>query len=91
MADSREYSKNDVSQHDSSNLGTKNRTYSFKIAKTNEKLSKTLSKNALKLKMAAAINDPKILNQSKDMMEDDSEVRSNPLNFHSDPTSSQTV
>ena len=41
--------------------------------------------------MSAAVNDPKILNQSKEVRSDDSEVRSDPtLNFY-DSNVSQTV
>ena len=57
---------------------------------SNDKLSKTLSKNALKLKMAAAINDPKILNQSKEVG-DAGDVGSAPASYFSSDRVSQTV
>ena len=64
MVESIEESKIDASQLNSSNLQNKSKSYSIKLTKSSEKLSKTLSKNALKLKMATAgaVNDPRILN-----------------------------
>lgn len=65
-------------------------TYQFKL-KNNS--SKTLSKNALKLKMAASgqVNNPKIMNQSREVKSDDSDSRPEQDLLFQDPSISKTI